>query len=179
VIRRAAAIITFSLALVASRAAADDLSHVSDAELNTEISARDQDIARTSARVDTLAAREGENAEAIDAARMEALEVDRALTERAGFLYRLGRRGAAFRYLVGAPSAAAFLKRYATLRRLVVVLLEARRDAGVRLTEAEAALEKTREELEMARAMLGELEETRAELNGELARRGQNKLAWR
>jgi hypothetical protein len=61
----------------------------------------------------------------------------------------------------------------------VVVLLEARRDAGVRLTEAEAALEKTREELEMARAMLGELEETRAELNGELARRGQNKLAWR
>jgi hypothetical protein len=177
--RRAGAILAFSMALVASRAAADDLTHVSDAELESELTARDQDIARTSARVLSLSEREAESVAAIGTARMEALEIDRALAERAAFLYRLGRRGAAFRYLVGAPSASAFLKRYATLRRLVISLLEARRSAGVRLAGAEAALEKTRAELQMARSMLDQLEEARLELTAELARRSDKTLAWR
>ena len=178
-IRCAAAMLVASMALVAARAVADDFSHVSDSELAAELSARDQDVARTTARVQSLAEREGGDAAAIDAARMEALEIDRSLSERAGFLYRLGRRGAAFRYLVGAPSASVFLRRYATLRRLVVTLLEARRGAGARLAEAEAALEKTRGELQMARAMLSQLEEARIELAEELSRRSQNTLARR
>lgn len=176
--RRAGAVLAFSMALVASRAAADDLYHVSDAELESELAARDQDIARTSERVRGLTEREAENAAAIDTARMEALEIDRALAERAAFLYRLGRRGAAFRYLVGAPSASAFLKRYATLRRLVIALLEERRAAGVRLAGAEAELEKTRAELQMAQSMLGQLEDARKELAAELERRYEKTLAW-
>jgi len=179
VIRSVAVALAFATALAASRAAADDLSHVSDAELETEIAARDQDIARTSARAEELTAREAENAAAIDAARLEALEIDKSLAERAGFLYRIGRRGAAFRYLLGAPSASEFLKRYATLRRLVVALLEARRAAGVRLTAAEAALDETRAELRSARSMLSQLEEARLELADELARRSGGALAWR
>jgi hypothetical protein len=167
------------MALVASRIAADDLSHVSDAELESELAARDQDIARTATRIQNLTEREAENTAAMDTARMETLEIDRALAERAAFLYRLGRRGAAFRYLVGAPSSSAFLKRYATLRRLVIVLLEARRNAGVRLAGVEAALEKTRAELQMAQSMMSQLEEARLELTGELARRSDKTLAWR
>ena len=178
-IRRTVAMLALSTALAASGAAADDLSHVNDAELESELAARDLDIARTSARVLDLSARETEDAAAIDAARMEALEVDRDLVERAGFLYRLGRRGAAFRYLVGAPSASAFLKRYATLRRLVVALLEARRSAGERLAEAEAARAKTLADLQMARSMLGQLDEARAEIADELARRSETTLVWR
>jgi hypothetical protein len=179
VIRTAAAALVVSTTLLASHAAADDLSHVSDAEIAAEIAARDQDIARTSARAAELALREAENAAAIDAARMEVLEIDRSLAERAGFLYRLGRRGAAFRYLLGAPSASAFLRRYATLRRLVVTLLEARRTAGVRLAAAEAALEKTRTDMQSARSMISQLEEARLVLAFELARRSSGTLAWR
>jgi hypothetical protein len=179
VIRHAVAALALSMALVAARAVADDLSHASDTELAAELTAREQDIARTAARIEVLAEREGGDAAAIDTARMEALEIDRDLSERAGFLYRLGRRGAAFRYLLGAPSASAFLRRYATLRRLVVALLEARRSAGARLAATEAALEKTRGELQLARAMLSQLEEARVELAEELARRSQSTLAWR
>jgi hypothetical protein len=179
VIRLAVTALAASMALIAARAVADDLSHVSDAELAAELSAREQDIARTTERVQSLTEREGGDVAALDTARMEVLEIDRSLAERAGFLYRFGRRGAAFRYLLGAPSASELIRRYATLRRLVVALLEVRRSAGVRLAETEAALEKTRAERQMARVMLSQLEEARAELEQELSLRSQSTLAWR
>jgi hypothetical protein len=179
VIRVAVAAVAAALALVAARAAAVDLSYASAAELTVELAARDLDITRTAARIDDLVAREARNASAIDAARTEVLESERALAERAGFLYRLSRRGAAFRYLLGAPTASAFLERYAMLRRLVVAQLEARRQAGARLAAAEGALADTRRQLQSARAMLSQLEEARAELAGELARRSSDTLAWR
>jgi hypothetical protein len=161
-------------AAFASTAAADEPALVSAEELSQELAARNADIARTQTRTEALEAEAAEDAVAIDAARMESLEAERALAERAGFLYRLGRRGAAFRYLFGAPSAAAFLERYATLKRLVADLLEARRDAGAKLAEAEANLARTRSELQSARSMLSQLEEARLELLAEEQRLGRS-----
>jgi hypothetical protein len=167
--------ITALLALAAAAhfsppAIAQEPADVNPDEISAELAAREADISRTQARAAALEARSAEDAAAIDTARMEALESERALSERAAFLYRLGRRGAAFRYLFGAPSAAAFLERYATLKRLVIQLLEARRDAGAKLAEAEANLVRTRSELQSARSMLSQLEEARLELLAEQQR---------
>jgi hypothetical protein len=171
VARAAFAAVALAVLGIAASARGQELAAVSDDELRAELGAREADIARTEARAAAMEAQAAADAAAADRARMVVLETDRTLAERAGFLYRLGRRGAAFRYLLGAPSAAAFLKRYATLKRLVVSLLVARRDAGARLTESEATLERTRSDLQSARSMLSELEEARLELLAEEQRR--------
>lgn len=173
-----AAVALAALAL-ALPARAQEAGLASDEELRAELAAREADIARTGARAAALEAEASKDAAGVDRARMELLEADTSLARRAGFLYRLGRRGASFRYLLGAPSAAAFLKRYATLRRLVVGMLVARREAGERLAEAEAALSRSRSELQSARSMLSQLEEARLELLAEEQRRLARTLVLR
>ncbi len=159
------------LTAAAIPASSQDLAHVSDEEIAQEIVSRDADILRTSERVEDLEQAALDAGRRLDGARMEVLESERVLARNAALLYRFSRNGKALRYLFASSSAVGFLRRIHILRHLVVSGLESQRESGLRLAEAESDVTTNAREIEMAREMLGRLEENRRELIAERSRR--------
>jgi chromosome segregation ATPase len=152
-------------------AVAEDLSFVSDEELDGEIAARQADLERTRARVQAIEADLDAAREELEGARRAAGEIESHLVARASLLYRLTRHGAALRFLLGPGSGTASLRRIGTLERLVRESLERRREIGLHLARTEERIETASEQLATARRLESGLEAAREELEAERARR--------
>lgn len=152
-------------------AASDDLRYASEEELNRELESRQGDVARTRERLDELIAKASQAEQELSQAKQDGAVAEKLAVERARTLYKVSRQGGSVRYLAKATSAVDFLARLATLKRLMVDSLEARRQAGLRLAEAQKRLALLREEGAAARDMHRMLEEALAELEREKARR--------
>jgi hypothetical protein len=170
-VRLPAALLCGCLAFVGVPALGDDLYHVSDAELAEELLARMTDVDRTAERVALLDLEELELAAELENSRTDARELDERLVRRVGLLYRISEGGRGLRYLLASGSATEFLKRLRMLRHLVLEGLEERRQAGLRVAEAEGRIESVRQERQQARAMLQQLEAARVEILDEQTRR--------
>ncbi len=150
----------------------EDLAYVSDEELSSELTGRQNDIARTRSRLSSLAADELRALQELTDARTDAKHIQELVTARAVLLYRLSQSGGSLRYLLGSSSASDLLKRLGLLRRLLREGLESQRQSGLRLAEAENRLDGIRREQTEARSMLALLEEALGEILAERASRG-------
>ena len=137
----------------------EDLSYITDAELKSEIVAREQDMARTKSRLADLNTRETSAARELDAARTGIREAETQASVRVRAYYRLSRNAGSLRFLLDASSPTEAIRRITTLRRLLIDALEARRAAGLRMVSAEKNLHQIQEEETSARRMLDLLTE--------------------
>ena len=150
--------------LIAATSSANDSNYISRMELSEEIASRDADIARTSARMESLIEMENLATESLDQARVQADEIEKSVIARVRLLYRLSRNGGSLRYLLGASSATEMLKRIQTLTRMVRQSLESHRQAGIVIVQAEEKLSEIRNEKKAAGGMLVNLMEARQNL---------------
>ncbi len=163
--------VSLAIACCVTSAASDDLRYTSEEELNEELESRQGDVTRTQERLDQLRDQASEADLALREAQRDGEVAEKLAVERARTLYKLSRQGGSVRYLAKATSAVDFLARLATLKRLMVDSLQARRQAGLRIAEAQKRLASLREEEDAARNMHRMLEEALAELEREKARR--------
>ena len=140
-------------------AAQEDLSYITDTELKSEIAEREQDMARTKARLAELNTQETSAARELDAARTGIHEAEAQASLRVRVYYRLSRNAGSLRFLLEATSPTEAIRRITTLRRLLVDALKDRRAAGLRMAAAEKAAQRIQEEETSARRMLDLLSE--------------------
>lgn len=150
---------------------ANDLEYASKSDLANEVRNRKTDIARTKARIASLAQAEIDAISELSRADGEVKKIEALVTVRAKMFYRLHRNGGTLRYLLGSSSAMELLKRLSDLKHLLQSCLESRKQAGIRLAKADNTLDSIKKEKQTATAMLSMLEQTLDELRNELARR--------
>jgi peptidoglycan hydrolase CwlO-like protein len=167
-------LVLFAALTAALVCGADELRHVTDDELANEVQSRKSDIARTQARIATLKQSAHEASTEIALARTASNKIEALVIARTRLFYRLHRNGGSLRYLLGAPSATALLKRLGELRQLLGNGLDSRRQAGARLAQAEGKQVSLQQERETAQSMLLMLEQALDELVHEQARRGDS-----
>lgn len=172
---RALAALLALFAAASSRAS--DLDYISTTELAVEVARRDEDISRTSARIESLIENESFATKSLEQAKLQADEIEKAVITRVGLLYRLSRNGGSVRYILGSPSAVDTLKRIQILTRLVRQSLEAHRQAGIVVVQAEDKLNEIQNEKKTAGEMLADLMEARQDLVKERDRRQQEAYA--
>jgi hypothetical protein len=152
-------------------ASADDFSYVSDEELVEELAQRQQDVARTTNRLNQLTQSETAALTELDRARIAEKEIENLVAKRAAVFYRISRHGGSLRYLLGASSPTGLLKRLSHMRHLLHSSLESRRQAGLSLAEAKNRLATIRQQKISAQTMLTMSVEARDELLSEQLRR--------
>ncbi len=126
------AMVLFLVGIPAARAG--ELIWVTDEEITAELASRQNDLVRTTSRIEQLGERRDALRREIDIITADLASIDNRLTARISMLYRLSRNGRSLQYLVASSSAIEFLKRMATLRRLITSELEARREVSLALS---------------------------------------------
>jgi hypothetical protein len=157
------AVFLFS-SLVTTALPVDAEEYISIDELEEEINNRREDIARTDYRLSTIEKAEIAAEAELARSRDHGADIEHQVIIRAKALYRMSRNGGTLRYLFGASSPVDLLKRLSELRRLLIESLEARRQAGHRIVQAERRVESLAEEREAAFQMKAMLTEALAEL---------------
>jgi hypothetical protein len=157
------AVIVFSL-LVTTALPIDAEEYISIDEVEEEINNRREDIARTEYRLSTIQKAEIAAEAELARSRDHGADIEHQVIIRAKALYRMSRNGGTLRYLFGASSPVDLLKRFSELRRLLIEGLEARRQAGHRIVQAERRVESLAEEREAAFQMKAMLTEALADL---------------
>lgn len=166
----------FALCSITVRISADETEYASDEELLNEILSRQADIERTRERIESLAQNEILTLAEIHAAKRDVEHVQTLTIQRAKLFYRLYRNGGSIRYLLGSSSATQLLKRLRLLRLILMEGFEAGRSAGLRLAEAQSALEETQKKKSEAQKMLKMLEDAFQDLFREQQRRNTANL---
>jgi septal ring factor EnvC (AmiA/AmiB activator) len=165
---RLCAVIVFYL-IVTTTVSIDAEEYVSIEELEEEITNRREDIARTEYRLSTIQKAEIAAEEELARSRDHGADIEHQVIIRAKALYRMSRNGGTLRYLFGASSPVDLLKRLSELRRLLTQGLEARRQAGHRMVQAERRVESLAEEKKAAFQMKAMLTEALADLETQKA----------
>lgn len=139
---------------------ADDLEYVSDDELIAEISQREADIKRTSLRLSELGNLERAALTELSEARTSMVEIDKHAQVRVNAFYRMSRNAGTLKFLLNAESPTEAIRRMNSLKRLLIDGLDAKRQAGLRISEAERTLSRLQDERQAAGNMLTMLVET-------------------
>lgn len=133
-----------------------------------ELARRRGDLGRAEARLATFEEKLAETETLLASCRIQLTATEAAAAERATVLYRLTRRGALVRYLLGSGSPIELLRRLAFLRTLSISALEERRQAGLRLAEAEGRRTSLIQSRAEAGQLIAELRDIVEELETEL-----------
>ena len=145
----------------------EDLVYVQDNELLEEMQSRKNDIQRTADRIEKLKKREAASQDELKRANENLQRIEQSAVVRAKLLYRISRHGGSLGYLLSASSAVDFLKRLSKLKFLLVKGLEARREMGLRLAQAEKKHETILQEEREAEKLLEMLSKALSELEAE------------
>jgi hypothetical protein len=154
--------VAMCILILSLSAEADD--YISEDDLLEEVINRKADIARTKSRIEVLKNQETNGLQELESLKTEAHRVEQIVIARTRLFYRLHRNGGSLRYLLGASSATALLRRLGELKNLMRSGLETRRQSGMRLAQAESKLQSIRDQRNNAIAMLSMLQQTLDEL---------------
>jgi peptidoglycan hydrolase CwlO-like protein len=143
----------------AAAAQSGDLEYVSNGELKAEIVEREEDMKRTEARLADIGEQEKTAEAELVNAQQDFHVLEKLSTARVRAFYCMSRNAGTIRFLLNASSPIDAIRRMYMLRKLLIDGLDAHRQAGLRIAEAEKKVSRLKEDKEAAHAMFGMLSE--------------------
>ena len=137
-------------------------------ELVDQLSSRRGDLKRTEQRITELEQDTANAQVSLSRMRLESGQTLAEIEGRAGLMYRISRRGGAFRYLLTADSITEMLGRATILKKLIKDQLYLLRDQNRRTAEIDDRISTNKAELKQAREMQTLLTNTIGELKRQL-----------
>lgn len=169
--------VALSLLLGAATEPSAQVPHDSTIELKEELGRRQADLDRAEKRLDDLATELSELERLVLSSKENLGRAEDLAAQQAAVLYRLTRRGALVRYLLGSDSPVELLRRLGFLRALSLNALEVRRQAGLHLAQLEERLASTLEAQLQTQQLIGRLQDTIQEIASDIVKTGGSKAA--
>ncbi|MBN2804347.1 MAG: hypothetical protein JXR91_14725 [Deltaproteobacteria bacterium] len=153
---------------------AEDLSYVTDEELNEDITARTNDVIHTSKLIDEMKTSLDNSILELSDDKEKLIKINSRLNKKSIILYKMSRNGKSVQYLISSDSAITFIKRVETLKKLVTVEIKNKKEAELKIFSKEEKIKELKESIIKNSTFLEKLNNNIAEMQKELQLRAEN-----